>query len=742
MADMDLQIKISSDVNAAVNNLGKVTDEVRTLAETAKNSGIFSTLEKQASGFAQTFSSHLGPIGSMIGKFLTSPLGAAAAAVGALAIEAQFLIEKSLSGEKLKAIDTQFQNLAKSVNISADNLKNRLLKSMDGLVDGAASIQIANRALITLGEKAVVLPKLLDIARKSAVAFGGDPLQNLELLIRAVETGNTRVLKNMRLTIDAKKAMDEYAASHGRAAEELTEEGKQQAIINAILGKAETAYKNVDASLTPLADSGTRLRNSISDLKEEFDKFIATNYAQFFTEVFEAAANGLKKLTGNFQATDRVKELAKEIDDLQLTINQLNLDKMSLEGEKGINALASLSFINTQLNNAKGALIPLTAEYKNLTKTVAATNKELEANANAFGDDPSTSFVAKVAVYNDTYKRLELLRKQHSLNIEKIETDQEAKIDAINDPTATVKRLEAKFAAEQEYYLKKQELERQDLELTLAKNLATAQTETEGPARVKAVETANNNARIETLKLRTQQEKEILQQASDQEVEIINAKYAKMKPYADSFASGLTNSFIEIATGAEDLGRSLEKFAGNFIKELSQMIVKAILFDTIMKSLGFGAGQFSSGAPGGSSNFNQGASPNAFAAGGYVSGPGTGTSDSIAARLSNGEFVMRAAAVKSLGVDFLHGLNGINRNGARSKSKGGVRAYADGGMVERGGVAPQVVIQNSGTAKQEQSTTFDPTTQVTTIILEDIQRNGNISKSIQGTFGVKRGGFR
>jgi TP901 family phage tail tape measure protein len=48
---------------------------------------------------------------------------------------------------------------------------------------------------------------------------------------------------------------------------------------------------------------------------------------------------------------------------------------------------------------------------------------------------------------------------------------------------------------------------------------------------------------------------------------------------------------------------------------------------------------------------------NGFATGGYISGPGTGTSDSIPARLSNGEFVMSAKTVSTYGVDFMNALN-------------------------------------------------------------------------------------
>ena len=47
------------------------------------------------------------------------------------------------------------------------------------------------------------------------------------------------------------------------------------------------------------------------------------------------------------------------------------------------------------------------------------------------------------------------------------------------------------------------------------------------------------------------------------------------------------------------------------------------------------------------------------AAGGYILGPGTATSDSIPAMLSNGEFVIRAAAVQKYGVSTFHRLNAM-----------------------------------------------------------------------------------
>jgi hypothetical protein len=56
----------------------------------------------------------------------------------------------------------------------------------------------------------------------------------------------------------------------------------------------------------------------------------------------------------------------------------------------------------------------------------------------------------------------------------------------------------------------------------------------------------------------------------------------------------------------------------------------------------------------------------AFAEGGFIHGPGTATSDSILARVSRGEYVVKAAAVERVGVGFLDQVN---------------RGYADGGVI-------------------------------------------------------------
>jgi hypothetical protein len=81
-----------------------------------------------------------------------------------------------------------------------------------------------------------------------------------------------------------------------------------------------------------------------------------------------------------------------------------------------------------------------------------------------------------------------------------------------------------------------------------------------------------------------------------------------------------------------------------------------------------------------------------YATGGYVRGPGTPTSDSIPAWLSNGEYVINAASVQKYGLGLLHMINagkyalgGLVKAGRRKFAGGGLAATWGGTMSLTGG---------------------------------------------------------
>lgn len=73
-----------------------------------------------------------------------------------------------------------------------------------------------------------------------------------------------------------------------------------------------------------------------------------------------------------------------------------------------------------------------------------------------------------------------------------------------------------------------------------------------------------------------------------------------------------------------------------------------------------------------------------FASGGPISGPGTETSDSILARLSHGEYVIRAAAVRKFGVGIFDMLNGLKMPTLIRPTIAGLPGFATGGFVGGG----------------------------------------------------------
>lgn len=143
-----------------------------------------------------------------------------------------------------------------------------------------------------------------------------------------------------------------------------------------------------------------------------------------------------------------------------------------------------------------------------------------------------------------------------------------------------------------------------------------------------------------------------------------------------------------------------------------------------------------------------------LASGGYVRGPGTGTSDSIPAWLSNGEAVLTAREVKALGgaVGFDALRRMIARYGAATPLqirqtfpglKRNMPAFANGGIVGNAGASAGTPLNNGGTVNVNvidqttggiaaTSANYDVESQVLNIVVNDIHRGGRVAKAVKG----------
>ncbi|WP_438391076.1 phage tail tape measure protein [Caballeronia sp. DA-9] len=217
-----------------------------------------------------------------------------------------------------------------------------------------------------------------------------------------------------------------------------------------------------------------------------------------------------------------------------------------------------------------------------------------------------------------------------------------------------------------------------------------------------------------------------IQDIIDKTNDLASAANNTAKNAIESLGDSIANFAL---TGKLNFGDFTKSLIGNFIKlESEALIAKAALsfMDSgFLGALGFSSGGAVSSVPG-------------HATGGFISGPGSGTSDSIMARLSNGEFVMTAAAVKRIGASNLDAMN----NGASVHS---MARFATGGMVGRsvspsgaGGitVAPQITVEGGSNAAANQSNGDDLNKKITAavraVVVNERKQGGALWKMAQG----------
>ena len=157
-----------------------------------------------------------------------------------------------------------------------------------------------------------------------------------------------------------------------------------------------------------------------------------------------------------------------------------------------------------------------------------------------------------------------------------------------------------------------------------------------------------------------------------------------------------SSAWQSIVSGAQSLWQSLVsgfQSALSSVKGFFSDLASTVqgYFNSIMSWLG---SIISKAGEAKSAVANSGGGATARAQGGPVYGPGTSTSDSILARLSTGEFVVKAKAVASYGLDLLHQINDMRY----------VPAYANGGAV---GLANRVARMPSGGSLQSPHRPFN-----------------------------------
>lgn len=251
---------------------------------------------------------------------------------------------------------------------------------------------------------------------------------------------------------------------------------------------------------------------------------------------------------------------------------------------------------------------------------------------------------------------------------------------------------------------------------------------------------------------------------AEEHTRVLTERFEFMKDTIKGFFSDLRKG-IEEGKGFwesfADAGvTALQKIADKLIDMALDQMINGVLRN-LMQAFNFGGFSFGNTSyfpPAPSGGFHT------LAGGGMVSGPGTSISDSIPAWLSDGEFVVRAAAVAQPGV--LPLLEAINNGGAavrmamgglarmHAPANTGVQRFAHGGLAQsrpraQGNAAPSVTVnvQNNTSAQVEVgepqqnadgSLTIDLIVNELEGRMEASMRGGRLGRATQQTFGLQR----
>ncbi|MGV0954575.1 MAG: hypothetical protein ACOYBR_09710 [Fluviibacter sp.] len=230
-----------------------------------------------------------------------------------------------------------------------------------------------------------------------------------------------------------------------------------------------------------------------------------------------------------------------------------------------------------------------------------------------------------------------------------------------------------------------------------------------------------------------------------------------LKQASDDMAESLYKSIVTpIQQGTQDAKAPVDSLAGYIVSALGGAFGGGSGGGWLSKLFGGGdTGSLVTGALTNTTGMMDTGDYGGLAAGGPVRGKGSNISDSILARLSNGEYVQPARAVSHYGQSVMDALRSlaipratlqaITSNAGNGLRDPSARRFADGGLVGTTGQSqgigtPSIVIENRGTPQRVRSVESEgaDASTVIRIVTEDIRNNGAAAQAIAGTFRLQR----
>lgn len=190
------------------------------------------TLKEFVGKQAATVKSGFSGMGAAIGLSL-------AASVAGMAVRTATEYAKLATANK--KVETSFEDLAETAGESSEEILRAMQDAAGGTISDYNLMLSANRAMMLgVADSAAEMTQLLQVARQRGQALGLSSQQAFNDIVTGLGRGSALILDNLGIIVELDEAYQSYALSVGKAADELTNAEKKQALVNDALKQAGT----------------------------------------------------------------------------------------------------------------------------------------------------------------------------------------------------------------------------------------------------------------------------------------------------------------------------------------------------------------------------------------------------------------------------------------------------------------------------------------------------------------------
>lgn len=592
-------------------------------------------------------------------KFMASILGL----IGGIVLEA--ILDPFRLLLKAIAAVVQFTNkeMAASLRGTADSIDGFLTDVSHGIKDiwkDFAAGDTATAKLLkqfeTMGSAADKTTEQVKKTKKELATITTEPANTVKHDPAKLAAGITAAAKAelSRQQRDLKIALDNNKISYAEYYDSLTK-AQQHSIDEQIRAQ------NILLNAAKTDDAKEKIRSDIKQLSEERIQVVQDNAEKLRValeklddEIRKAQIQLLKDQGRNAEA--RALEVEGEF--LKM---QARLQKNSKQA--GADIIKSLFSID----DAKAQLQDLERQVKTITDTLKSEQDDIQIKLESHTITQREGQLELADAYQKAHDRLSAIlptmRKVAEI------TQDPASIQAVKDLETQTRQWGLAIAQARDDLLKLKDTARQASETAVAGLLEgiVQLSLPQNVAGIKAMREHLASARGELEKLMTG--------PADAQT---SARMTQLRTEIEDVNNRLDAAQDSIKTWKDLFLDAARSIVQALTQVASQMIATAII-ENSLKFLGGFSGGGSVGGP--SMRLSGDVGPGvSVATGGYITGPGTSTSDSIPAWLSHGEYVINAKAARSVGLDLLDGINSLGQP-ASVRSRKRARGYAEGGMV-------------------------------------------------------------